>query len=348
MNNLDTFLEKDDIWVLSITATGRCNCNCSYCHFYASRDRKRYMFDITDDLFDSYVDLIKYIQDKYHKKLQVRFSGGEPLVIGDRLFELSKRLYNKTGIEPYVLTNGKALDSKVIEKSANSHIKSYLVSIENPFDQSLGAPKTKEVLEKIKSLNSDEVSVLPAIMIIKNDSFKHLYRIADYVFSEINMLPSFAELTYQAYQSPTEKELQDLYENVRNIASEFYGKTPIRIFPYVSPELYANGQRNFLSELDIENSIGISKENIEEIASKMFSKLNKSYQLNPCKNEECDWYNDCKIIKWLWFYPTDTLSREEKLNDFCRFKKVINNALYDGITQKIGDIDDTTIVASEQ
>lgn len=200
---MNTFLKKEDIWALSITATGRCNCNCSYCHFYARRDRNEYNKDIDEQLYNNYLELINYLKNNVHKNIQVRFSGGEPLIMGDSLFDMSEIMYKKTGIKPYVLTNGKLLDESVIEKSKKAHISAYLVSIENPFDQSEGAPKTRDILEKIKTLNCEEVNVIPAIMIVANDSFKHISKIADYVYDEIGTLPSFAELTYQAYKTPS-------------------------------------------------------------------------------------------------------------------------------------------------
>lgn len=331
---MDTFLKEDDLWALSVTVTGRCNCSCSYCHFYSHRDRKKFSIDISDELFDNYLNLINEIKNNLHNNIQVRFSGGEPLVLGDRIFELSNRMYEITGIEPYVLTNGKLLSKDIIEKSKKSHISAFLVSIENPFDEADGAPKTKEVLKIIKDLDSKEVRVLPAIMIIKNNMFKNLLSIADYVYNEIGLLPSFAELTYQAYESPTDEELSDLYTNIKKIASKYYEKTPIRIFPYVSPELYANNQLNYLNELDLENSLNLKLSNVEEVSKKMFKKLENSYKVNPCKNRDCDWYEDCRIIKWLWFYSTNNVTSEQKLKDYCRFKKVINSALYEGIIKE--------------
>lgn len=330
---MNTFLNANDLWALSITVTGRCNCNCSYCHFYAHRDRNKYNIDIDNKLFGNYLKLINEIKNNHHKNIQVRFSGGEPLVIGDRIFELSNEMYNVTGIKPFILTNGRLLNKNIIEKSKQNNICAYLVSIENPFDEADGAPKTKETLEKIKELDSADVRVLPAIMIVKNNMFKNLLKIADYVYDEIGILPSFSELTYQAYESPTDRELRDLYENLKQIAKKYYNISPIRVFPYISPELYANNEKNYLSELDLENSLQINDKNISDVAKKMFKKLDKSYIENPCKNKECDWYEDCRLIKWLWFYPNKDVNENQKLLDYCRFKNVINNALYDGIME---------------
>ena len=330
---MQTFLKEDDIWALSFTITGRCNCNCSYCHFYAKRGKENTQIDMPEELFENYLSLIKYIQKNYHSNLQVRFSGGEPLMLGDKLFDYSTRIYEETGIKPFVLSNGRLINKSVIEKSLKSHISAYLLSIENPLDVSEGAPKTEEVLNKIALFNCKDVQILPAIMIIKNEYFKDIVKIADYIYDKIGMLPAFAELTYQAFESPTEQQLLDLYSNVKELAKKYYSKVPIRIFPYVSPELYAQGHDNYLSELDLENTIGITQNNIPLAAENLFAKLNKSYRPNPCTEKSCEWYDDCRIIKWLWLekFPGSNIEGKQKLLDFCKMKKTINSALYEGI-----------------
>lgn len=150
-NKMNTILKDEDIWALSITITGRCNCNCSYCHFYAKRNRIDYNIDMLEERLDNYIKLISFIKEKYHKNLQIRFSGGESLVIGNKLFEYSENIYKSTGIKPYVLTNGRLLSDEIISKSKKHKIAAYLVSIENPFDMAEGAPLTNEVLSKIKN-----------------------------------------------------------------------------------------------------------------------------------------------------------------------------------------------------
>mgnify|MGYP004450388193 FL=1 len=150
------------------------------------------------------------------------------------------------------------------------------------------------------------------------------------------MLPSFSELTYHAFELPKSSELDDLYKSVKEIARKYYGKEAIRIFPYVSPELYANNQKNYMSELDLENSIGIRGDNLPDVAEKMFKKLEDSYIPNPCQDYSCEWYDDCRLIKWLWAYTYDNakISTEQKLKSFCNLKKALNNGLFDGIMEQ--------------
>ncbi|WP_028983450.1 radical SAM protein [Sporolactobacillus terrae] len=332
------FIDENDIWALSITITGKCNAFCDYCHFYARKDRKEYNINLDEEVFKKYVQLIKRIKEKYHKNLQVRFSGGEPLMARNRLFEYSEYIYQETGIKPFALSNGKALDEKIMKKADDSHLSGFYVSIENPFDPAPGAPLSRSIIQNIKDFNSEKVRVVPAIMIVKNDSFKHLTKIADYIYEETGTLPAISELTYQAFESPTDEQLQDLSKNVKDLCYKYYGVAPIRLFPYVSPEFFANGEKNFLSELDLENSLNVNEGNIDEIAERLYQKLGKSYVNNPCEDKDCPWYNDCRQVKWLWFHDSNTVTGENRIKDFCRMKKVLNEAIYVGITKKASEL----------
>lgn len=101
--------------------------------------------------------------------------------------------------------------------------------------------------------------------------------------------------------------------------------------------LLASGDKNYLNELGIENTMGINESNIEEIAPRLLEKLGYSYSEYDCPNKECDWYEDCKIIKWLWFFDGQDINFIEKnrLKDYCSMKKAINGGLFDGIMEKM-------------
>ena len=329
---MKTFLKENDIWCISISSTGRCNCNCSYCHVYARHAKENYTIDITDEMFDGIIDTIVYIKNNYHKNIQVRFSGGEPLVLGDRLFSMTKRLYDKTGYEAVVLSNGLLIDDQVIEKAHEAHIGAFACSIENPLNPAVGAPDPDIVLDKIKKYNDAKVEVLPGVMIIKNESFEDLKKIADYVYSKMEMLPVFSELSFHAYESPTKTQLEALYSNIKDIVKDYYGLTPLRFFPYVSPELHGNGERNFITSIELEDADVFAK-GAEYGAELLFQRLNKSY-INPlCNKTDCDWHEDCELIKWTWNNTTKRIKKEDKLRDFCNFKQTVNNALYDGLLE---------------
>ena len=111
-------LHNKKIYTVNIVSTGRCNCNCSYCHFFATRSRKDTAYDISDELFEVYLAFIKQLSERVTDGIVTyRFSGGEPMVLGDRLFALADLGYKVTGIKPFMLTAGKELSKEWVDKA---------------------------------------------------------------------------------------------------------------------------------------------------------------------------------------------------------------------------------------
>jgi len=199
--------------------------------------------DIDDETYRLYINFLKRIKNALPKNvdLQYRFSGGEPLVLKDRLFELADYGYKKTGIPPYILTNGLGITKNWVEKAKKHHIKYLFVSLENPFNPSAGAPQTEKIVAKIKKFNSSKLPIIPGVTIVKNDDFKALYSTCEYFYDELGAIPTISELNFQAFEDPSRKQIKDLYNNILEIVREFYNKTQLILFPYISPELSCGG-----------------------------------------------------------------------------------------------------------
>jgi len=320
-------IEKDMILSFSIIVTGRCNRDCPYCHFYANRDRAAYNRDIKDDLFDAYVDFIAELQ-KTNKNITVRFSGGEPLVLEDRLFELAERLHNKTGLSPFILTNGKSLSKDLIERAKTSHISCFVVSMDNPFQDDYSKENCETVLAKFKELENAEVPLYPGMVVINNNDFKDLVEIGDYFFERIGTLPPMCEKNFVPFEIPTDKELSDLYNSVKALILKYNGKSDLLLFPYIVPEYYANNLEGeeFLTELPMDDKFGfLNDHTFAEMLSKIEKQLDISYVKYDCKEVNCDWYGSCNALKWVWF------SNTEKVKEYCRYKKAISSAFYDAL-----------------
>ncbi len=317
---------------LSIIVTGKCNLNCEYCHFYANHDRKKYNRNIDAKLFRRYVDYIKYLQT-ITPFVEVRFSGGEPLFMGDELFELSNYLYKETNIKPYIMTNGKLLSKEIMEKAKKNNIDSFVVSIENPFVDVVGSVETEKTLEKIMELNNDDVPINFGMLVVTNEQFKNIEKIADYFYTRIKQIPPLCEMNYLPYKSPNAQQFNDLYINVKNVVKKYNGKTNVSLFPYVVPEYYPNNQdgTEFLTELPIDDKHGILNISNDEMIKRTEKQMDRSFFEYECPNKECDWYQDCRHIKWVWKMNTDQISSEQKMKDYCEFKKIISNAYYDAL-----------------
>ena len=232
--------------------------------YYLVRNRKDVAFDISDDQFDAYLDFINFWQQKIEGYTRTRFSGGEPLVLGDRLFELADRVYKKTGSKPFMLTAGKELCPEWTKKAKKSALAHIFVSIENPLRPDPGAPDPIKVVKAIKENNSKKLPIVPGVCLIPNDLFFRMYDICKWIYEQLGEIPLIAEINFDAYKSPTEEQWKDLEINIEKVLKDFFHKTPLNLFSSVSPELAYGVHDPYIFSLDLENSYGITKENYTE------------------------------------------------------------------------------------
>lgn len=333
-NVIEKYFKEQTILCFSIIVTNKCNASCTYCHFYDMHKNKDLQKDISDKTYKIYIKFIKRIKQLLPKnvELQFRFSGGEPLMLGERLFQLADYGYKQTGIKPYILTNGSLICNNWIKQAQKHSLKYLFVSIENPFNADIGAPEPKKIIEKIKKFNNKKLPIIPGGTIIKNENFKILYKTCKYFYDKLGVIPGISELNYQAFQKPSEQEYKDLYYNVLKIVKEFYTKTQLSLFPYISPELSYGGKKQILLELNIDNSkYHFNENNIDKKINLVLKQIKKNYPKNRCKKIKCEWFEFCQNYKWFWNKTFNKMTLKEKQKSYCTLKKTINQAFYDAI-----------------
>lgn len=327
------FNRENDIIHISIIITGRCNANCEYCHYYAAHSRDDVNSDMDFELFKHYISVIKYMVDnKIIGEYTYRFSGGDPLVMGNKLFKYTDYAFSVLGKKPYILTNGKGLNKNIINKSKNHNIGAYIVSIENPFKVSKGAVKPEIAIEKIIKYNNDDLPVLPGVIIVTNDQYSNLFHICNYIYDRIGILPTISEMTFYDYERPTDEQLDTLTNEISKIIIKYFGKTHIELFPYIIPEINTL-KREFLLEMNLEGTSLNLNENMIDISNQFLQSINKNYKEISCK-QKCECSDFCSIQKWLWTMPTPTVTKEQKQEDYCKLKKAIYKGIVNGISKK--------------
>lgn len=321
-------VERPRLHTVTIGVTGRCNAACSYCHYYRAHNRKEVAYDISDELFDTYMEFVAHWLDTVPGLTTYRFSGGEPLVLGDRLFRLADRAYARTGMKPFVLTSGKALSEAWVQQAARSPISHLFVSIENPIHPARGAPNPKKVVKAIQTLDSPSLPIVPGVCVVPNNCFKHLHEICCWFYEELGRIPVIAEINYSTYISPTEAEWNDLAANLERVIRDFYHKTPLNLFCSVSPELAYGTTDPYILHLGLENRYGMNRENVHidfaTIAGKLIA---RNYTELRCPSTRCDWWAFCGNTQEYWQDGKNS-PKEKKLADYCRFKKLLNDAYY--------------------
>jgi pyruvate-formate lyase-activating enzyme len=323
---------KNIVNTFSILVTERCNLACTYCHFFAARGKKDVRRDMPDDLFEIYTSFIKYFAENSGTEVTYRFSGGDPTVLGDRLFDLAGRALKKIGTKPYVLTGGKCIDQAWIDR-AKPVISHLFVSLESPLSPDRGALKPEETMRIIKKYNSPDMPLLLGATVLRNSDFKNLYEVCRIVYEELGQLPNIQEINYLPYESPTEEELYDLYDNLRRVVADFHNKAPLNLFSYISPEFTSlhNKKQVFLSDMDMDNSFKMTMDNMDEMLKIITDYQWVNYPAVKCDKTDCEWREGCQRIKWLWKQPSPTISADKKFADYCRFKKTVNAAFYDAL-----------------
>jgi len=324
----DGRVARPKLYTITIGVTGRCNAACSYCHYYRDNKRKEVAYDISDELFDTYIEFVARWLDTIAGQTTYRFSGGEPLVLGDRLFILADRAYARTSVKPFVLTSGKALSEPWVQKATRSSISHLFVSIENPVHPARGAPNPKKVAKAIQTLDSSSLPIVPGVCVIPNNCFKHLYEICCWFYDELGRIPVISEINYSAYTSPTETEWNDLSSNLERVVRDFYHKTPLNLFASVSPELAYGTTDPYIVHCGLENMYGLNRENVrKEFATIAKKFIARNYTELRCPSTHCDWWAFCGNTQEYWQGDKNN-PREKKLADYCRFKKLLNGAYY--------------------
>lgn len=320
--------DRERLFTFSVIVTGRCNVACTYCHYYLDRSRASVAYDISDEQYGVYLRFIQHWREQVGGHVEYRFSGGDPMVLGKRLFTLADRGFEFLGVKPFVLTAGKALAPHWAEKARKHAIKHLFVSIENPFTPDPGAPDPIRVAEAIKQCHTDEMPVLPGVCVVQNESFSRLFDICCWFFDRLGSIPIMSEVNFNAYCPPTEVEWKALEVNMEQVVREFHGKTPLKLFPYVSPELSFGGHDPYIFDLDLENSYRMTAENYQSKLSEFLRRLDQeNYPSLKCPERQCNWWEFCDNTKWFWQGDRQN-QPEQKLHDYCRFKRILNDVYF--------------------
>lgn len=322
---------------ISLTVTGRCNRGCKYCHFYASHDRAEVERDMKPEVFKKYVDYIKYLINEGYD-ITPRFSGGEPLVIqNEGVFEMSDYLYKHTGLKPYIMTNGKLLTKELIDKAFEHHIASFVVSCENPFKESEGAEHVGDVLAKYKALQNDKVPLVLGLVVVENSEFKNIKKIADFFYNEVGVIPPLSEKNFDTYERPTNKDIDNLKNNVREVVKVYNGVTDICLFPYIIPEIFNNTgdeeAKEYLLEFPLDDVYGYGEMEPEEALKRTNEVFDCNNIVYNCENKDCELHDYCNIIKWVWFDDAK-FNKGDKMKDYCKMKKALVQGYYEALYEE--------------
>jgi hypothetical protein len=315
------------LFTFNVVVTGICNAHCTYCHYYSRRDRKEIEFHLDRDLFVAYMHFIKHWAATFPGETRYRFSGGDPMTMKQKLFEYADLAYSIVGTKPFILTAGKALSARWLADAKKSALSHACISIENPIAPDSGAPDPHKVIKFIQDFNSPEFPLVAGVCVMPPSQYGNLDKIVDWFYERLGHIPVLHEVNYDAYAAPTEQQWRDLEGALPKILAKYSGKTPLILFPSVAPELAFGGGDAYVFDLDLENMYSIDQSNYRERVEHVASRLRNDYPALNCGRRECPWWEFCDNVKWFWAGDRHH-TRSEKLNDYCRFKRILNDAYY--------------------
>lgn len=178
-----------------------------------------------------------------------------------------------------------------VEKAKQSSLSHACVSLENPLNPDPGAPNPLVIISRLKKLNSPLFPLNLGLTVIRNQDFSKLYDICDCIYQELGMLPNLAEINYDQFVIPTDLEIEHFQENLYKIFKRWLGKIPINVFPYISPEIYADhgGSKSYLVELDIHDPYNIQEAtSYDQIINDILEFQDQhSYPKSGCPEVQC-------------------------------------------------------------
>lgn len=221
---------EHDLSVLTFNLTWYCPVKCPYCYITMKVSR-----DDRTVLPESILARECEVGAEYGIG-EYRFSGGEPTVLGDKLFEYADLVFDKTGMKPSLLTSGIGITEKWLKKARNKfHI--IAVSVENPLEPQTSVDN-RRMLDRIREHACDEgLPFRYGVTLITASHFKNVERVFDLLHENVDgqFMPQLDYPCLKDYVNPSASQLHDIFVSTRSLFRQ-HGVIPY-YFVYLVPSL---------------------------------------------------------------------------------------------------------------
>jgi len=305
-----------DVSVLTFNLTWFCPVRCPYCYRAASTDQNSKKVLSKEDLIQECRVAAQYGIQEY------RFSGGDPLSIGDTLFEYADIVYDLTGKKPVVMTSGYSINDKWLKKARNK-FSAIAVSVENPLNPLQKVVDNKRILEIIKDNTSDEIPLVYGLTLVTADYFQDIVEIFELLYENVDQkfMPQLDYPSLRMFVQPSHSQLKDIREATKVLFSKY------SIIPYYF--VYLVGSLVWLEQDSLRININLEPEGNYQIYDSLLERWQVEYRWqnyvrqqqrssNICR--KCEWIDSCK------HHPFWELKYE-----WCGLRKAIFEGMYEGL-----------------
>lgn len=307
---------ESDASVLTLNLTWYCPVRCLYCY-------RAIIVDQNDKRVLSKEALIRECRIASQYGIgEYRFSGGEPLSIGDQVFEYADIVHDLTGKKPVVMTSGFDIDDKWLEKARNK-FSAIAISVENPLDPLQKVVNNRRILELMRDITSDELPLTYGLTLITANHFKNIVEIFDLLYENVSrrFMPQLDYPCLRSFSQPTLAQLQDIRDSTKVLFNK-YG-----VIPYYF--VYLVGSLVWLEQGCRRININLHPEGNYQIYDSLLERWQIEYRWQNYVLEQQQSSSICRRCEWLdccIHHPFWELKYE-----WCRLRKAIFQGIYDGL-----------------
>ena len=308
--------QEKDLSVLTFNLTWNCHVKCEYCYRanHVSHDETYCLSE------EKLIQECKIAKDSNIK--EYRFSGGEPLTLGDKLFKYADIVYEITQQKPILMTSGFGITNSWLQKARNK-FRSIAVSVENPFSPLQTRVDNKKILEIIKNNSSEELPFSYGLTLITAEQFKEMPKIFDFLYANSNekFFPQFDFPVLRTYIEPTEEQLNDLSVSTAQIF-ETHGIIPYYFVLFIGSMTWiADDIKRIVLNLHPEGNYQIYDSLIERWQVEYrWQKYILDQHDNSMICKKCEWIDSCR------YHP-----QWELKYDWCIIRKAIFEGIFNGL-----------------
>lgn len=307
---------SSDISVLTINASWLCPVKCSYCHV----TEKASLNDSTILSRDALARELAFA--KNNNVTEIRFSGGDPVVLGDKLFEYADLVYDITGRKPDLLTSGIGIGNKWMTK-ARGKFGGIYVSVENPIEPIQTVVDNKRILHMIRDNVSDELPFRYGLTLVVAEHFKNIETIFDILYNNVNQqfMPQLDYPCLKDFVVPNPEQLGDMYRATKSLFLK-YG-----LIPYYFVNLI--GSPVFLSKNSLRVVLNLHPDGKYNIYDTMIEAWQYAYRLKMYALKVQNQSVTCNKCKWK---KACRLHEGGQLQyDWCDLRRTIWDGISDGL-----------------
>jgi MoaA/NifB/PqqE/SkfB family radical SAM enzyme len=314
----------DDFVVLTINASWRCPVKCSYCHvtMKASLDDRTVIDEhsLRTQLESAFANGVT----------EIRFSGGEPVSLGRKLFAYADIVYATLGAKPNLLTSGAGINERWLRDAAGRFNGIY-VSVENPFKPLQRFVNNKRILSVMRANSCDELPFRYGLTLVSADQFGNLHKIFDLLYDNMrrSAMPQLDYPCLKGFVMPDDNELIVLQAQTRDIF-QANGLVPYYFVNLIGSPVYlfAGATRVVLNlhpdgRYDIYDTIAEARQYSYQMKRYAFEAQRQS---QTC--QKCQWVSSCR------FHESGRL-----MYDWCDTRRAIWRGVYEGLNvTRSGDL----------